>query len=991
MNHRLKSILVISTCLTFGTSLLTSCQIDDISSEVNAINVKVADLLSQLEQLQKEVKDLKAEYSQKIEELNKIHQDDVSSINQRINENKDQLSALKSDYDRTILALNQKDEELTNKLSSLRTEYEENLALLKHQDSENQAAIALIRSEYEQTVSEYNQKLASLNQEDSENEAKIAALRAEYEQKKQELEDKIASLEQQDSEAEAELASLKTQYEQKVQELEQELKEQEEEIAFINQTLASYQSAYEAKMAELDAKNTEITTAINSLKEEYHSKVIELEEKIESNKASIESFEGEYQLKVAEIETTLTSLNKNLVSLEADYQEKMENLKTEYEAKLSLLQANYDGAITEINTQLVSLSESDKAILDRIAALEAKVNELSEIKTYTITFDPDNGDEIFTQLVTERTLLQKPSYEPMKEGYSFVGWFDPSGDKWLFSQSDVKTDMTLKAVYVGNEYEITLDPNGGTVAQSTVTVQFGQPYHLNDAVREGFDFAGWTYQSNFITNFDSYDIASNVTYTAKYNRSFQISFDTDGGDYLDPIENYGEKIGELPTPVKEGFRFAGWYLGSTKVEEGYVHTSQSDFTLMASWINAASLFEYQSIDGSLKLLKYVGSYLDVEIPSSIDGKPVIELASKMFEGKEDITSVSIPASITSATGALEGCSAITTIKISSSVSGFNLKNLFNVTSYSNITKTLDTIEFLPGFTSFPDSFFTGATRTFHIILPKGMTKLPSFQENKYIKSINIPEGVTSIDSFTFRDCSALASITIPESVTWIDYGAFQGCSSLTSITIPESVTGISYDAFYNCSALASIIIPEGVTLIGFSAFSGCSSLTSITIPKSVTSIGDSAFSGCSSLTEVYFEGSLEDWLSITFRECSNPCIYGATLYFNGQIVSSVIIPEGVTSIDYFFSGCSSLTSIKIPEGVTSIGDFAFSGCSSLTSITIPEGVASIGNYSFNLCSSLSTLTYLGTMEEWNAISKDNAWAQGSSISSIVCSDGVINM
>ncbi|MDY3725624.1 MAG: leucine-rich repeat protein [Candidatus Enterosoma sp.] len=868
MNHRLKSIFVITACLTFGTSLLTSCQIGDISSEVSVINDKVADLLSQLEQLQKEVKDLKAEYSQKIEELNKIHQDDVSSINQRINENKDQFSALKSDYDRTILALNQKDEELTNKLSSLRTEYEENLALLKHQDSENQAAIALLRSEYEQ----------------------------------------------------------------KVQEFEQELKEQEEEIAFINQTLASYQSAYEAKMAELDAKNTEITTAINSLKEEYHSKVIELEEKIESNKASIESFEGEYQLKVAEIETTLTSLNKNLVSLEADYQEKMENLKTEYEAKLSLLQANYDGAITEINTQLVSLSESDKAILDRIAALEAKVNELSEIKTYTITFDPDNGDEIFTQLVTERTLLQKPSYEPMKEGYSFVGWFDPSGDKWLFSQSDVKTDMTLKAVYVGNEYEITLDPNGGTVAQSTVTVQFGQPYHLNDAVREGFDFAGWTYQSNFITNFDSYDIASNVTYTAKYNRSFQISFDTDGGDYLDPIENYGEKIGELPTPVKEGFRFAGWYLGSTKVEEGYVHTSQSDFTLMASWINAASLFEYQSIDGSLKLLKYVGSYLDVEIPSSIDGKPVIELASKMFEGKEDITSVSIPASITSATGALEGCSAITTIKISSSVSGFNLKNLFNVTSYSNITKTLDTIEFLPGFTSFPDSFFTGATRTFHIILPKGMTELPSFQGNKYIKSINIPEGVTSIDDYAFNGCNLLTSITIPEGVTSIGSFTFSSCSSLNLITIPVSVTSIGYGAFRGCSSLTSITIPDRVTLIDYDTFYGCSSLTSIKIPEGVTSINSCAF-----------------------------------------------------------RYCSSLTSITIPEGVTSIDSYTFDGCTSLTSITIPEGVFSIGYAAFLSCSSLSTLTYLGTMEEWNAISKDNAWAQGSSISSIVCSDGVINM
>ncbi|MGM9899063.1 MAG: leucine-rich repeat protein, partial [Bacilli bacterium] len=43
-----------------------------------------------------------------------------------------------------------------------------------------------------------------------------------------------------------------------------------------------------------------------------------------------------------------------------------------------------------------------------------------------------------------------------------------------------------------------------------------------------------------------------------------------------------------------------------------------------------------------------------------------------------------------------------------------------------------------------------------------------------------------------------------------------------------------------------------------------------------------------------------------------------------------------------FGDCSSLTSIIIPEGVTSIGYWAFGCCSSLTSITIPEGVTSIG-------------------------------------------------
>lgn len=53
-------------------------------------------------------------------------------------------------------------------------------------------------------------------------------------------------------------------------------------------------------------------------------------------------------------------------------------------------------------------------------------------------------------------------------------------------------------------------------------------------------------------------------------------------------------------------------------------------------------------------------------------------------------------------------------------------------------------------------------------------------------------------------------------------------SDIKSITIPDSVTSIGYYAFYNCSSLISVTIGNIVTSISAYAFEGCSSLKTIT-------------------------------------------------------------------------------------------------------------------------------------------------------------------
>ena len=65
---------------------------------------------------------------------------------------------------------------------------------------------------------------------------------------------------------------------------------------------------------------------------------------------------------------------------------------------------------------------------------------------------------------------------------------------------------------------------------------------------------------------------------------------------------------------------------------------------------------------------------------------------------------------------------------------------------------------------------------------------------------------------------------------------------------------------------------------------------------------------------------------------------GERAFFGNKVLCSIILPEGLKTIDnYAFYNCSNLSSINIPISITSIGEMAFYGCSSLKSISILDG------------------------------------------------------
>ncbi len=108
-----------------------------------------------------------------------------------------------------------------------------------------------------------------------------------------------------------------------------------------------------------------------------------------------------------------------------------------------------------------------------------------------------------------------------------------------------------------------------------------------------------------------------------------------------------------------------------------------------------------------------------------------------------------------------------------------------------------------------------------------------------VRTIALPDSVTTIDSGAFSKCKSLSEVTLPKELTTLGREAFGYCTSLKEVTIPKTLTIASeYGAgAFRYSGLQKATFEDGTTATPSYIFSYCDKLREIVIPMSATTIG----------------------------------------------------------------------------------------------------------------------------------------------------------
>lgn len=257
--------------------------------------------------------------------------------------------------------------------------------------------------------------------------------------------------------------------------------------------------------------------------------------------------------------------------------------------------------------------------------------------------------------------------------------------------------------------------------------------------------------------------------------------------------------------------------------------------------------------------------------------------------------------------------------------------------------------------------------------------------NAGIKSgivVNIGEDVKSIPNVLFS-CDANSGDVGPNitEVIFSDHSqcqtigqyAFANLSNLKTIKLPDSVSSIGERAFYGCSSLNNVVIGKNTTSIGSSAFYNCSALNKVYNRSDIVLTKGSTTNG--------FAGYYADVIYNKYRATSDDgfvCCSDSVLYAYEGDATEITIPASVggyaiNSINSaMFTSHSQITSVTVSDGLLNIPSSAFINCSNLEKFYIQDGSKplEIGSNIISANAPLSTL-YIGRSLTGNVLTNKN--------------------